>query len=128
MNNNIPNMNGTNSVGYNPQNPKPSSGQEYLEPQPTQQPEVQNGDPLKYVPGDQYGRVMVNQSQKPERPALNPQNIEDDILTFQLIQGFKTDLTNELVKQKGKSPEEANEIAAMVTDVLLNPNFEPQAQ
>lgn len=124
MSNNIPNMNSVNPAGYNPQGHRPPSQQESIEPKEIQAEATTNKDPLKYVPTEQYGRAMVNQSQNSQRPQLNPQNIQDDVFTFQLMQEFAQDLINGYI-QKGVEPKKAQEMAAYTVDVLLNP---PQAK
>ena len=121
MNNNIGNMNGASPMGFNPQGHKaPSQPDKSGEAKEVQNDTVQNGDLLKFVPEDQYGRSMVNRAQgQRTMSSINRQTVEDDIFTFQLMNDFVEDLTKGYV-QKGVSPERAREMAALTADVLLN--------
>lgn len=128
MSNNIPNMNAVGPIGYNPQGAKQSPQGQAENTEPAQVENTQNNDPLKFVPGDQYGRAMVNQAQGVQKaPSVNPQNIQDDIFTFQLMQEFTQDLIQGYI-QKGVTPEEAQRMALITTDVLLNPTPTNTAQ
>ena len=125
MNNNIGNMNGASPMGFNPQGHKaPSQPEKSGETKEVQNETAQNGDLLKWVPEDQYGRAMVNRAQGSwAAPSINRQTVEDDIFTFQLMNDFVNDLTQGYI-QKGVSPERAREIAALSADVLLNGQFD----
>ena len=71
---------------------------------------------------------MVNQAQGVQKaPSVNPQNIQDDIFTFQLMQEFTQDLIQGYI-QKGVTPQEAQRMALITTDVLLNPTPTNTAQ
>ena len=118
--NNIPNTNGANPLSFNPHGHKAPSQNESAEVKETKSEETQNKDPLKYVPGDQYGRAMVNQAQNQQRPQLNPQNIQDDVFTYQLMQEFAQELMSGYI-QRGVDPNRAREMTAYTLDVLLNP-------
>lgn len=117
MNNNIGNMNGASPLGFNPQGHRTQPQAENVEPHEAQAEAVQNDDLLKYVPGDQYGRAMVNKSQASYE--LARQNVEDDLFTFELISGFADDLTQGYI-EKGIDPVRARELAALSVDALLN--------
>ena len=63
---------------------------------------------------------MVNQAQNSQRPQLNPQNIQDDVFTYQLMQEFAQELMSGYI-QRGVDPNRAREMTAYTLDVLLNP-------
>ncbi len=116
MNNNIGNMNSANPLGFNPQGHKAPCGNECCKPEETQEEIYEDKDPLKHVPGDNYGRAMVN---KVAHPAVEATDIEDDIFTYQLLMDFTQDLINGYI-EKGVEPQKAHKMAAITLDVLLN--------
>ncbi len=118
MNNNIGNMNSANPLGFNPQGHKASSGADYVEPQETTEEITSDKDILRHVPGDNYGRAMINKSQA--HIQVDPLNIEDDIFTYQLITDFAHNLMQGYI-EKGVNPQKAKKMTAMTLDVLLNP-------
>ncbi len=117
MNNNIGNMNSASPLGFNPQGHRAHIQAENIEPQEAQTETAPNTDLLKHVPGDQYGRAMVNKSQAAYE--LARQNVEDDLFTFELINDFVNDLTQGYI-EKGIEPKRAREMAALSAGVLLN--------
>ncbi len=118
MNNNIGNMNSANPLGFNPQGHKTPCGPEQCKSEEVQEEIVQDKDLLKHVPGDNYGRAMVNK--KSGHAQLETSAIEDDIFTYQLLTDFAQDLINGYI-EKGVEPQKARKMAAMTLDVLLNP-------
>lgn len=118
MNNNIGNMN-PNPLGFNSQGHKANSADEQCEIKETCEEIIEDKDPLKHVPGDNYGRAMVNKIQYGNNQQTDPADIEDDVHTFELISGFAKDLAQGYIK-KGVDTEKAYKMAAITTDVLLN--------
>ena len=119
MNNNIGNNLNPNPLGFNPQGHKACSADEQCEIKETCEEITEDKDPLKYVPGDSYGRAMVNKAQQNHNQQLDSANIDDDIYTFELISGFAKDLAKDFIK-KGVEPQKAYEIAASAAASLLH--------
>ena len=72
-------------------------GNECCKPEETQEEIYEDKDPLKHVPGDNYGRAMVN---KAAHPAVEATDIEDDIFTYQLLMDFKIRQNKEEMENK----------------------------
>ena len=118
MNNNIGNMNSANPLGFNPQGHKAPCSGEFCKPEETQEEIYEDKDPLKHVPGDNYGRAMINRSSSHQPIETSP--IEDDIFTLEILNEFAQDLMDGYIK-KGMEPQKAYDRVVMVLDALLNP-------
>ena len=119
MNNNIGNNLNPNPLGFNPQGHKACSADEQCEIKETCEEITEDKDPLKYVPGDSYGRAMVNKTQHGNIQPVDPADIEDDLLTLEFISSFAKDLAQGYI-EKGVDPQKAYKMATITTDVLLN--------
>lgn len=119
MNNNIGNNLNPNPLGFNTQGHKSNSADEYCEAKEGCEEIIEDKDPLKYVPGDSYGRAMVNKIQHGNIQPVDPADIEDDLLTLEFISSFAKDLAQGYI-EKGVDPQKAYKMAAITTDVLLN--------
>ena len=119
MNNNIGNNLNPNPLGFNPQGHKAVSADEQCEIKETCEEIIEDKDPLKYVPGDSYGRAMVNKTQHGNIQPVDPADIEDDLLTLEFISSFAKDLAQGYI-EKGVDPQKAYKMATITTDVLLN--------
>ena len=119
MNNNIGNNLNPNPLGFNPQGHKACSADEQAEIKETCEEITEDKDPLKYVPGDSYGRAMVNKTQHGNIQPVDPADIEDDLLTLEFISSFAKDLAQGYI-EKGVDPQKAYKMATITTDVLLN--------
>ena len=117
MNNNIGNMNSANPLGFNPQGHKAPASADCNEKQELQEETSCDKDILRHVPGDNYGRAMINKTTN--HPDIEMSTVEDDLLTYELLRDFTQNLINGYV-EKGIDKQKACKMAAITLDVLLN--------
>ena len=116
MNNNIGNMN-PNPLGFNPQGHKAQVHNECCDTNEIQEETMEDKDPLKHVPGDNYGRAMVNKMTGAH--ASESATIEDDLYVLDILSDFAKSLKEGYI-EKGVDPQRAEKLTLNTISVLLN--------